>query len=194
MKINPFLGHFAVNVLLTCSVFGQANFLFRNYGSGINAPVFNAQGQPLGPSYRAELWGAATPDSLTPLLVLDENNRREILPFFDGGYVISTTAYLSVYSVPPGGSAWLQMRAWDAQLGATYEQVAALGIGGYGESPLFYAQGGNPFDQFPEPGHLIGLQSYSLRPIVPEPSTWALFTFGGTALWWAARRHRRRKP
>jgi hypothetical protein len=29
---------------------------------------------------------------------------------------------------------------------------------------LFYAQGGNPFDQFPEPGRLIGLQSFSLRP------------------------------
>jgi hypothetical protein len=44
---------------------------------------------------------------------------------------------------------------------------------------LFYAQGGDPFDQFPEPGRLIGLQSFSLRAVIPEPSTWALLVLGG---------------
>ena len=60
----------------------------------------------------------------------------------------------------PGGYAWLQVRAWDARLGATYEEVMALGIGGYGESPLFYAQGSNPFKTLPEaPAPFIGLGS-----------------------------------
>ena len=155
--------------------------------------MFDAQGQLLvGSGYRAELWGAATPGSLTPLLVLNENNRREILPFSDAGYIISITAYLSVPTVPPAGWAWLEVRAWDARLGATYEEVAALNLGGYGESPLFYAQGGNPLDQFPEPGRLVGLQSFSLRPIIPEPSTWALLVSGGPALFWVLRRRARR--
>jgi hypothetical protein len=37
-------------------------------------------------------------------------------------------------------------------------------LGAYGESPLFYAQGGYAQDQFPEPGRLIGRQSFRLRP------------------------------
>jgi hypothetical protein len=44
--------------------------------------------------------------------------------------------------------------------------VATLAIGGYGESSLFYAQGGNPFI-LSTPGPLIGLQSFNLRPVVP---------------------------
>jgi len=84
------------------------------------------------------------------------------------------------------------VRAWDAQLGTTYEAVAGLAIGGYGESPLFYAQGGVPLITPPSlPGALIGLQSFSLRPVVPEPSTWALLALCGTALWWVVRGQRR---
>ena len=94
-------------------------------------------------------------------------------------------------SVPPFGYAWLQVRAWDAGLGATYEEVTALGIGGYGASPLFYAQGADPTALLPiTSGPLIGLQSFSLLPVVPEPSTWALLALGGTVLW-AFRRHPR---
>jgi hypothetical protein len=50
------------------------------------------------------------------------------------------------------------------RFGASYEEAAARGLGGYGESPLFYAKGGDPFDQFPLPAPLLGLQSFSLRP------------------------------
>ena len=112
-------------------------------------------------------------------------------PLIQPGYFFSPSGYLSVLSVPPLGFAWLQVRVWDTRLGATYEEVAGLGIGGYGESPLFYAQGRNPLSAPPDlPGPLIGLQSFSLRPVVPEPSTWALLVLGGTALWWAVRRRR----
>jgi hypothetical protein len=194
MRVTFIIGSIGLSLATFHPAFGQSSFAFRNYyPPNVNAPVFNAQGQPLGSSYRAELWGAATPDSLTPLLVLGENNRREILPFVNGGYVISITAYLSVYSVAPGGWAWLQMRAWDAQLGGTYEEVAALGMGRYGESALFYAQGGNPLDQFPTPAPLIGLQSFSLRADVPEPSTGALLVLSGTALVLAWRRRSQRR-
>ncbi len=73
-------------------------------------------------------------------------------------------------------------------MGGTYEEVAALGLGGYGESPLFYAQGGTPLGLPGPPGPLIGLESFSLRAVVPEPSTWALLALGGAFLGWATRR------
>src|SRR2546428_161516 len=79
----------------TCPALGQANFSFRNFGIGLNAPVFDSQGVPLaGTNYLAELWGAATPDSLKPLVLLNKGGLRRIKPFWTNGYVI-----------PPGASA-----------------------------------------------------------------------------------------
>jgi hypothetical protein len=80
------------------------------------------------------------------------------------------------------------MRAWEARLGATYDEVVARGLGGYGESPVFYSQGGNPYDYKDPAAHLVGLQSFRLRPVIPEPSTWALLALGGVGVAWATRR------
>jgi hypothetical protein len=181
--------------LLVCgTAFGQSSFRLSNYNPevGVNAPVFDAQGEPLaGVNYLAELWGSASANSLAPLVKISQGSGREIVPFRGGGYFFSGSGFLVVTDVPTRGYAWLQVRAWEARLGATYEQVAAFGIGGYGESPLFYAQGGDPFLALPEvPPPLIGLQSFTLRPVIPEPSTWTLLALGGGALWVLA--HRRR--
>lgn len=183
MKANSILGCAAVILLLSHAMaLGQASFLFRNASAvgNVNAPVFDAQGVPLaGPSYLAELWGGAAPDSLAPLVVLGTGGRREITPFMSGGYFSSGENYLTVPAVPRRGWAWLEVRAWDARLGATYEEVALLRVGGYGESPLFYAQGGDPLDLLaPIPGPLTGLQSFSLLPVVPEPSAVWLLLLG----------------
>lgn len=173
--------------------FGQASFLFRNLnGEGnVNAPVFDAAGIPLeGAQYFAELYGGQTSDSLTPL-VLFETGSRLIKPFGTQGYVVPVDGgSLVVSSVLPRGSAWLQMRAWDSSLGATYEEAASRGVGGYGESLLFYAVGGDPYDMLDGPEPLIGLQSFSLRPI-PEPSTWGLLAIGGLSIFFAVRRRGR---
>jgi hypothetical protein len=175
-------------------VFGQASFAVRNLYTvyGIDAPVFDASGVPLeGSDYRAELWGGPTVDSLAPALDVSRNNVRALVPFQTGGYFISSFNFISIPTVPQRGWAWLQVRAWDARLGATYEDVAALGIGSYGESPLFYAQGHDPFREPPEPAApLIGLQSFSLRP-VPEPSTWGLLVVGGLSIVFVIRTRRR---
>jgi hypothetical protein len=60
-------------------------------------------------------------------------------------------------------------------------------MGGYGESPLFFQQGGNPFDLLGAPPRLVGLQSFSLRPEIPEPSALGLLLVGGLLLFWRNR-------
>ena len=178
--------------LMETAASGQGHFLFRNLDGGgsvrVDAPVFNSVGLPLeGPQYLAELFGGAESNSLTPLVLIDSGNARLIKPFGIRGYVIPIDGgLLAVPTIPPRGLAWLQLRAWDSRSGATYDEAVLSGMGGYGESPLFYAQSGDPFDQFPEPGRLIGLQSFSLLPVVPEPGTGVLVLLGFGCL--AARR------
>jgi hypothetical protein len=188
----------AFSLLPACTVLSQSSFEFKNRNTlrGVDAPVFDAQGIPLaGTNYSAELWGGTTVDSLQPALNIDQGNQRLIIPFWNvpPGYFSSSVGFLSIVTVPPNGWAWLQVRAWDARLGSTYEAVAALGSGGYGESPLFYAQGADPLREPPEPAApLIGLQSFSLRAVVPEPSSWLLLTLATGALWWVKRGRARR--
>ena len=165
MKTTRILVQLPCYLIACCSVvFGQANFLSRNVYVGVDAPVFNSDGDLLaGTNYVTELWGGQVPGSLAPTINVDRGNRREIVPFGSPGYFVGTSVV--VPSVPGYGFAWLQVRAWDARLGATYEDVVGRGLGGYGESPLLYAQGGSRQDQFPLAGPLVGLQSFSLRPL-----------------------------
>ena len=189
MKTRTLIWYFVINLFLTSQASGQASFDLRNRYTvyGINAPVFDALGMPLaGTNYAAELWGGASPGSLVPAVEVSRENIRIIVPFGTGGYFSSSAAFLSV-PAESGGFAWLQIRAWDARLGSTYESVTTLGIGGYGNSPLFYARGSDPNREPPEPpAPLIGLQSFSLLPVVPEPGTGVLVLLGFGCL--AARR------
>ncbi len=176
----------------------QSTFRFENFNAsaGIDAPVFDANGVRLaGTDYAAELWGGALSNSLSPTLVFD-SGQRFIRPFDTGlaaGYLVPFGASMTVWAVPGGGFAWLQVRAWETRLGATYEDAVLRDLGGYGESPVFFAQGGNPLGLPTLPAPLVGLQSFSLREVVPEPSTWALLTLGGAMLCCLSRR-RKRQP
>lgn len=171
---------FGLGLLLSVSVArGQATFQLQNRNpfAGVDAPVFDAQGLPLaGTNYLVELWGGATVDSLRPAADYYYGGGRLIVPFDTRGY-FSTFHAGSVSDVPGGSFAWLQLRAWDARLGQTYEDVLALDLGGYGASPVFYALGGNPGSLVP-PGPLTGLQSFSLRAVVPEPGSVLLLVLG----------------
>ena len=180
---------------VTLEAFGQSSFRLQNLYTvyGINAPVYDAQGTPLsGSIYRAELWGGASSNSLSPALILDAGNTRLFVPFVTSGYFFSTEGTLSIMDVTGFSSAWLQVRAWDTRLGGRYEDVITLGIGGYGESPPFLAMGGCPACLPPSPSApLLGLQSFSLLPVVPEPGTGVLVLlgFGCVAAWrWFNRR------
>jgi len=160
--------HIAVTVALwNIAALGQgAYFSFQN--ASARAPVAGSDNVPLaGTNYLAELFGGPDPEGLMPALG-DSGGQRVQVPFVTLGYVRGAT--VRIPSVPDSGWTWLQMRAWDARLGKTYEEVVVRGLGGYGESPRFYAKGssGPLCTGVPcAPALLIGLQSFSLRPITP---------------------------
>jgi len=175
---------FASALFATWPSLAQSSFWLNNAWEPVNSPVFDAQGNPLeGSNYAAELWGGATADSLTPALSFGTGH-RVIVPFLTGSYAgyfrdeQSSGDVTTVLSVPSGDLVWLEVRAWDTRLGATYEQAAALGLGGYGESPLFTARGSYPLDLLGLPAPLTGLQSFNLLPVVPEPSSMLLGLLG----------------
>src|SRR6266571_5989858 len=154
----------------------QSTFIFSNYSPPVNAPVFDASGGRLsGTNYVAVLYGGPSPDSLQ----LGSNPVPfTFMPNGLTGYFRGSGS-VEFDTVPCGGFAWLQVRAWDARLGSTYDDVVRLGLGGYGESNLFQAQGGNACPILPGlPNPLIGLQPFSLLPEVPEPGTLLLLFLG----------------
>lgn len=194
MKSRPiYLVLLALNLVSAVQTFSQTDFVFNNYvpSVALDAPVFDANGNRLfGTNFVAVLYGGPTADSLS--IAQAGNSSMDPVPFLriqngEAGY-FGMGGSVIVYGVPSGGYAWLRVKAWDVRLGSTYDDVAALGVGGYGESPLFYTYGGDPGTATGRPPQpLRGLQSFSL---VPEPSTWALLGVGVGFLFW---RWRRRK-
>jgi hypothetical protein len=104
-----------------------------------------------------------------------------VSPFGEAGY-FNEPQIVFISNVEGNGNAWLQVRAWDVRLGASYDAVKALGIGGFEESNIFLARGGNSGGVPTPPGFLIGLESFSLRPVIPEPAAWQLALFGAIAM------------
>jgi hypothetical protein len=173
--------------------FCQATFILSNYvpGAGLDAPVFDASGSRLaGANYVAVVYGGATRDSLQPAHVGSSDMPPipfTYMPNGQSGYFAAGGGII-ISDVPENGYAWLQVRAWDLRLGATYDDVVARGAGGYGESPLFYTYGGGLIGGLPHQP-LIGLESFSL---VPEPATWTLLALG-SGLFVCKHRHRFRR-
>jgi hypothetical protein len=182
-----------VALIASPSAYCQRTYIFSNYQPSVNldAPVFDAQGNRLnGSHYVALLYGGPTTDDLQVAKQGDLITSMDPVPFISirnglPGYftrtpeVIITTAF--------SDSAWLQVRAWDTRLGASYDEVSALGLGGFGQSTLFYALGGDVGGMGRLPQPLRGLESFSL---VPEPGTWALLAFGAGVLFWKCSRRR----
>ena len=175
-------------VLGACEVLGQQTYLFSNRSSGgvqVNAPVFNGDGSRLsGTNYVAMLYWGTTPDTLAPAFDRTSTITMEPTPFTympngQAGYFRYQRGFAGVPICPPD-EPWLQVRAWDLRLGATYENVLSQNIGGYGVSPIFQTPGGDACNLVtPEPPRsLIGLQSFSLSPVVPEPSSALLLLLG----------------
>jgi hypothetical protein len=168
----------------------QSTFFFRNYrqsisGQAFDKPVFDASGNRLfGTNYVAMLYGGISADALVPAVDAASWQTMAPVPFtntFHGqaGYFAYHGGYLDsvmILTVPPAGPSWLQVRAWDLRVAPTYEAAVALGVGGYGQSTIFYYFGGTPPQPNPIiPSPLVGLESFSL---VPEPSVGILFLLG----------------
>lgn len=172
-----------------CRAQAQGTFYSGNYFGGpfpINAPIFDAFGTPLeGPLFLAALY--ATQDFESPL---DSLQPSIALPFRTGeaaGYF--GPELVSFGNVLPDLEAIVQIRAWDSRLAATYEEVVALGVGGYGESALLSTVAGG---RTAVPGIPYGLESFSLRAVVPEPNTLLLGLVGAPLLILAMQRTRPR--
>jgi hypothetical protein len=180
LKFAVVLGFTCLNNCVLC----QSTFVIDNFAGGaVDAPVFDADGNRLfGAHYLALLYGGPTPLMLRPATIPPSTFLvRDPVPFTytpggQAGYFRDRTG--QVGSEMCGGVAWLQVRAWDSRLGASYEDVVELGLGGYGESNIFQKQGGNPCGPITPPELLIGLESFSLLPVIPEPRPMLLLLLG----------------
>src|SRR4030095_8580947 len=106
---------------------------------------YDAGGMPLfGSHFVAMLYGGGNPDSLNPALVGFAGPPLGPVPVgllrvrFSG-----SAAYVDTVGGACGAQSYLQVRAWDTAVAPTYEAAVALNIGGYGESEVFLASGGN---------------------------------------------------
>jgi hypothetical protein len=177
------------------SVQGQGYFEFKNFPppATLDAPIYDAEGNRLrGTDYAAALYVGPTPDELEITLDAVTMSRTVILPFrntdLTAGYIAAfgNDPLVVAQNVVGGTLVWAQVRAWYVPLGDTYEEVQERGLGGYGESPPLQLVAGH----FTGAGstQLIGLESFSLRPTIPEPGTLSLLLVALPVLWLTAGR------
>jgi hypothetical protein len=160
---------------------GTVNFTGRVVGV-YDAPVYvGAVGGPTkadGPAYLVQLYGGASDTTLAAV--------GTALPFRTGaaaGYWTATA--VAIPNVALGANAQVQVKAWAASAGATYEAAAAAN-GAVGQSTIFTVKTGGDGSPPSLPGTLSGLTSFAIGggvgPVVPEPSILALGALGGLAL------------
>ena len=175
---------FALGVTFALSVsaqgtFGTVNFNNKVTADNINAPVYDlvVGGTMLsGSNYLAQLYTGpvgTTEDKLVPT--------GAIVDFRTGvavGYVnVGADGSRTIPNVVPGDFAVVQVRAWTAATGSTYEQAVANGTptSKVGKSSTLIVQ--TKASALDIPVNMIGLQSFALTP-VPEPDSMWLGTIG----------------
>ncbi len=147
---------------VTDAIEGGGKVYFRNqftYPTNVESPVFDVDGFTLlnGSNYLAQLYGGASLELLRPV-----GRPSHFRTGFNAGYVYPQVVTLP--TVQPGSTAVLQVRAWDASKGISYEEARALG-GRFGKSDLMeLAVGGGEMP----PTDLIGLRSFSLKAGLPQ--------------------------
>jgi hypothetical protein len=166
--------------------YGQGTFAMANRRAvtGLDAPIADALGTKLlGTDFLAQLWAA--PVGSTAFRAYGDP-----VPFKSGvaaGYFLSAVP-VTLADVTPGGKVDVEIRAWRASAGATYDAAVLapmVAAGNYGISPVIsgLATGGVPDPDVSAPGlpaPLVGLQGFSF--ILPEPSTIALGLLGVAVL------------
>jgi hypothetical protein len=142
----------ALLVLAAVPALGQATFYFNNR-TPADAPVRDFHGTRLsGAAYLAQLYAGPPGEALLPC--------GTARPFQTGamaGYV--SPECITVPGVAESGYAYVEMRAWRASDGATYEQALAA-AGPCGVSPRVALDGGG---HLRPPSLLTGLQPFALN-------------------------------
>jgi hypothetical protein len=121
-----------------------------------------------------QLWGGPNASSLAPVPNAEATIVAE-------GLFATASAPVAVPGVPGGGTAQLQLRAWQNKDGTIMTWEAAIGAGvDLGESAVFMSQplGGGIT---PAP-NLVGLFTFNIHTPIPEPSTFALAALGAALL------------
>jgi hypothetical protein len=158
--------------------FGQGTVLFNNRVSGVlDAPVFVgdlAGAKADGSTYLGQLYAGPDAGSLSAVGTPVAFRIGAGAGYISGGTV-------TIASVAPGANAVIELRAWDATKGATYETAWAAAGGLYvGKSAAITIATGGAGTPPSLPANLVGLQSFAIA--VPEPSTIALGLLGAAAL------------
>ena len=171
--------------------FGTVNFNNRVLIDSINAPIYDLTvgGTMLeGANYLAQLYTGplgTTEDKLVPT--------GAIVDFRTGvasGYLnVGTDGSRSIPNVLPGDTAVVQIRAWTAASGGTYESALVSSVPGSkaGKSNMLLVQ--TKTSAIELPSNMIGLQSFAIV-AVPEPGIFALGALGLVLLRLRARSQR----
>jgi hypothetical protein len=116
-------------VLNVTNWIGGGNIIIN--GPSNNAPVFDVDGvtRLAGTNFKAQVYASASPDILRPV--------GAVRTFGTG----SSAGDIGTFSrqipdVSAGGTAYIQLRAWEAAFGVSYEQARALG-GKFGASAIY---------------------------------------------------------
>ncbi|MGE3310358.1 MAG: SdrD B-like domain-containing protein [Limisphaerales bacterium] len=129
--------------------------LFAN--RAVAAPVFDTDGTTLlsGDRYRAQVYGGPSPASLIPC-----GTPAPFRTDAGAGYVSAGTVMIP--TVLGGELAYVQIRAWDSQAGASFEEALAA-KGSVGGSPVFMVMTGNRGQPPTFPAVLEGWVSFHLE-------------------------------
>jgi hypothetical protein len=166
----------AACIVASVGALAQGTILFNNVSAGaVAGKITDADGTGLaGTAFLAQLYAGADANSLAPV--------GAAVTFRTGaaaGFVNAAT--VAIPGVASGSVAsFLQVRAWDATGGATYDAAVASGKH-FGSSAIFASGGalGGGGSPPATPASLANFKGFSL---IPEPSTIALGLLGASAL------------
>jgi len=153
--------------------FAQGTVTFSNL-SGLSPaqPIFNVDGvTKLDSTFEAQLYVSSTLGGTYTAVGTPKA--------FTGssGYVIGGT--VTIASIAPGATAFLEIAAWQTAGGSTYETAKGAGVPAGISLPFSVGTGGAGSPASP-PASLNGFKSFAVT--VPEPTTMALGAMGLGAL------------
>lgn len=151
---------------------GSVNFLNYNTANGVNGRVRldTLSGAYIGATYLGQIFAGSSAGSLAPIgsPVAFRNNTSGV------GTGIISAGELAIPGIAAGSPAFIQLRAWEAAGGATWDAASVNPAARVGQSAtITVTLGGGTLP----PAYLAGLAEFAVVP-VPEPSTIALGLLG----------------